>query len=83
MERLTEAGHPMNGAGRSPVPAALLNVHQVAELLGCSVRHVYRLAETGRMPKPAKLGALVRWPQRAIESWVADGCPSCCTGGER
>lgn len=57
--------------------AALLNVGQVAELLGCSVRHTYRMADAGRMPRPIKLGALVRWPRAAIESWIAAGCPSC------
>ena len=63
--------------------AALLDVEQGARLPRCSARHVYRLADAGQIPKPVKLGALVRWPQRAIESWIADGCPSCCTGGER
>lgn len=59
-------------------PAAapvLLDVRAVAELLGCSDRHVYRLADTGRMPKPRKLGALCRWSRVEIDTWIADGCP--------
>ncbi len=57
-------------------PAAqLLSVEAVAAMLGCSPRHVYRLADGGRMPAPVKLGALVRWPKSAIEEWVAAGCP--------
>ena len=43
------------------VEAALLDVKQVAVLLHCSERHVYRLADDRRMPPPMKLGALVRW----------------------
>jgi excisionase family DNA binding protein len=42
----------------------LWDVDQVSEALNCSTRHVYRLAEAGKMPAPVKLGALVRWEQR-------------------
>ena len=54
----------------------MLTVQDVAELLKCSTRHVYRLADSGRMPRPIKLGALVRWPREQLESWIAHGCPS-------
>lgn len=53
----------------------LLDVRAVAALLGCSPRHVYRLADAGKMPAPVRLGALVRWSRQAIEAWIADGCP--------
>jgi excisionase family DNA binding protein len=56
--------------------AKLLDVQSVADLLGCSPRHVYRLSDAGRMPAPVKLGALVRWSKCAIDQWVADGCPA-------
>jgi excisionase family DNA binding protein len=56
--------------------AALLDVQAVATLLSCSTRHVYRLADAGKMPPPVKLGALVRWPRKSIENWLAEGCPS-------
>jgi len=61
--------------------AALLAVGAVAAMLACSARHVYRLADAGRMPPPVKLGALVRWPRRAVEQWLADGCPAVRKGG--
>ena len=54
---------------------ALLDVEQVAELLNCSVRHVYRLADSGKMPRPVKIGALNRWSREIVEGWIADGCP--------
>ena len=56
--------------------AKLLDVQAVAELLGCSPRHVYRLSDAGRMPAPVKLGSLVRWSAAAIREWIDDGCPS-------
>jgi excisionase family DNA binding protein len=61
--------------------AALLDVRAVAQLLDCSVRHVYRLADAGRMPAPLKLGALVRWSRQTIEDWIAGGCKPCRTAG--
>lgn len=51
-----------------------LTVDQVAELLQCSSRHVYRLEERGRLPRAARLGSSVRWPRHAIEDWISNGC---------
>jgi excisionase family DNA binding protein len=56
--------------------AKLLDVQAVAELLGCSQRHVYRLSDAGKMPAPVKLGSLVRWSATAIREWIDQGCPS-------
>lgn len=65
----------MSSAAVSESPA-LLTVRQVAAMLGCSARHVYRLSDRGAMPRPTKLGdVLVRWSRTDIESWVAAGCP--------
>ncbi len=55
--------------------AALLDVKQVAALLNCSQRHIFRLADAGAMPKSRKLGTLVRWNRLELEAWIADGCP--------
>jgi excisionase family DNA binding protein len=63
-------------------PAKLWDVQTVADLCGCSVRHIYRLADAGRMPTPVRLGSLVRWSKTAIEDWIAAGCPSCRKGGD-
>jgi excisionase family DNA binding protein len=60
----------------APACPVLLDVSEVAGLLKCSARHVYRLAYSGRMPKPLKLGALARWNRDAIEQWLAAGCPA-------
>ena len=75
----------MNAAKKSPASphpapvdesaAELLDVGAVASLLGCSKRHVYRLSDAGAMPRPVHLGALVRWPRRAVLDWISAGCP--------
>ena len=66
----------------APGPA-MLTVHEVAGMLSCSARTIYRLTDSGRMPRPVKLGALVRWPRDVIERWIAAGCPSMRAGGQR
>jgi excisionase family DNA binding protein len=81
------ANHPSVPGGRTtkvkgkiahiaPGNAMLLDVQAVAELLGCSTRHVYRLSDAGKMPAPVRLGCLVRWSAAAIQQWIDEGCPS-------
>lgn len=53
----------------------LIGVDKVAELLVCSPRHVYRLADSGRLPRPRKIGHLVRWSVGEIRKWIEEGCP--------
>ena len=54
--------------------AELMDVKAVAALLGCSPRHIARLAGSNKMPDPIKLGALTRWRRADLERWIADGC---------
>ena len=56
--------------------ARFWDVQVIADLLGCSTRHVRRLSDAGKMPRPVKLGALVRWSKAAIEDWIARSCPA-------
>ena len=67
----------------APEAPALLDVGSVAALFDCSTRHVYRMSDAGRMPRPLKLGSLVRWSRAAVEEWISNGCPSCRKGGVR
>jgi excisionase family DNA binding protein len=60
---------------------ALLDVRAVAALLDCSPRHIYRMADSGALPRPVKFGALVRWPRQVIEEWIASGCKPCRPAG--
>jgi excisionase family DNA binding protein len=57
--------------------SAMLDVKNLAAILACSTRTVYRLADGGKMPPPVKLGSLVRWNRAVIEKWIGAGCPSC------
>jgi excisionase family DNA binding protein len=50
----------------------MLKADEVAELLGCSVRTVWRYRDTGELPKPLKVGQLVRWPMEVIEQWIQE-----------
>ena len=59
------------GDERTVGKAELLDVRAVAGLLDCSARHVYRLSDSGKMPRPVKLGQLVRW--RRAELMVLHG----------
>jgi excisionase family DNA binding protein len=62
---------------QSGVKSELFDVRAVAVLLGgCSVRHVYRLVDSGRMPRPVRLGTLVRWRKAEVMHWISDGCPA-------
>lgn len=54
--------------------AELLDAASVAELCGCSVRTVRRLADSGRMPRPVKLGSLIRWRRTEVMDWIESGC---------
>lgn len=62
-------GTPAN----TPAPA-LLDAKQSAILIGCSARHLTRLADVGKAPAPLKVGALTRWRRADLERWIADGC---------
>ena len=60
-----------DGKGR-----AMFSVEDLAQRFDCSPKHVRRMAETGRIPPPIKLGNLVRWRVGAIEQWESEGCPN-------
>ena len=62
-------------AANTETRSQLLDVRAVARMLDCSPRYVYRMSDSGRMPRPVKLGNLVRWNRDAIEDWLAAGCP--------
>ena len=77
---------PNNAESRVTPSPALLGVEHVADMLGVSSRTVRRLVDAGKAPQPTRLGKCVRWPRAAVESWIANGCPSNCRrrpGGAR
>ena len=63
--------------GEQTIAPAMVKVDEVARMLACSARTVYRLADRGRIPPPVRLGAMVRWSRAGIESWIDERCPDC------
>ena len=57
-------------------PARLMTVEAVAAMLAVSSRHIYRLADSGKMPRPVKLGGSNRWDREVIENWIEESCPA-------
>ena len=66
-----------------PSEALMLTADGLAKLLNCSPRSVRRLADQGNVPRPVKIGGLVRWPRSTIELWIAEGCPAVSTRRKR
>jgi len=57
-------------------PALTLTAKQVAAMLNISVRQVWRLHTTGRLPSPIRLGHCVRWRRKEIVGFVDQGAPT-------
>ena len=70
------AGEENTGPTSATAVSALMSVVDLAEHLQCSTRHVYRLSDSGKLPRPIKLGSLVRWRRAEVVEWVRAGCPA-------
>ncbi|OHB54199.1 MAG: hypothetical protein A2Y12_17140 [Planctomycetes bacterium GWF2_42_9] len=85
MNTSEKIGQPVD-AGQETAPgitAVFISINDVAKMLNCSTRHVRRLADWGRIPKPVKLGAILRWVKADLERWATDGCPSSRKAGAK
>jgi excisionase family DNA binding protein len=58
----------------------LVDAAELALTLGCSRRHIMRMSARGEMPRPLRLGSLVRWNRAAIDAWLSRGCPPVVIG---
>lgn len=52
----------------------LIGVREVARLLSCGQRTVYRMADSGAIPVGMKIGGLRRWDVREIQAFIDGGC---------
>ena len=52
-----------------------LSVEEVAQVLGISRAHVWRLHSSGNIPRPIRLGRSVRWDKKTLEAWLEAGGP--------
>ncbi len=48
---------------------------ELAEVLGISRAHVWRMHNRGRLPAPLRFGRSVRWHRDTIEAWLLAGAP--------
>ncbi len=80
-DRATKIDNKSIGDGERP-PTELLDVKMVAAALGISSRQVYRLADCGKIPRPVRLGALVRWRRAELTDWISAGCKAVTTARE-
>ena len=62
----------MDAAGKGG--GVLLSAGDVARLLGCGVRSIWRWSDSGLLPRPLALGRLKRWRRNEIERWAENGC---------
>lgn len=70
---------PRFDAACEPAPATrragLLNVEQVAELLGVCTKTVRRMMKAAKLPRHIELGRLFKWKADEIHRWIEAGCP--------
>jgi len=59
----------------SETTSLLLSARTLAQRLAVSVRTLWRLRSSGKLPEPVHLGGAVRWRKADIDAWVAAGCP--------
>lgn len=52
----------------------LMNAKQVARMLACSERTVWRLRSSGDIPEPVHFGGLTRWTRVSLTEWIESGC---------
>lgn len=52
-----------------------------ASRLGISKRHWLRLVDSGRAPRPIRLGRLTRWAVATLDDWERTGCKPIRTAG--
>jgi excisionase family DNA binding protein len=50
--------------------AATYTVPQLAALMQCSQRHVWRMLDLGQIPGVIRLGRLVRFSRKAVDQWL-------------
>lgn len=62
-----------------PEGAELLTVADVARMLSCSQRSIWRWSGDGTLPPPMRLGSgarpAIRWRRTDLLRWIDSGCP--------
>ncbi len=55
----------------------LIDIKEVARILGISPRLAWRLRDSGKLPPEVRIPSsrLVKFRKSDVEQWIADGCP--------
>lgn len=54
---------------------ATLTADDLANLLHCCRRTIYRRDDAGEIPAPVRIGRQVRWRTDEVKAWLDAGCP--------
>jgi len=54
-----------------------ISAKQLSRLLGVSLRQVWRLNATGKLPRLIRIGGSVRWNRAEVLRWFDASCPDC------
>ncbi|QQE12726.1 helix-turn-helix domain-containing protein [Planctomycetota bacterium] len=54
----------------------LWTVKDLAISLGVSQSHIYRMKNKGLLPKPSRIGGVVRWSVQEVKAWIDAGTPN-------
>jgi excisionase family DNA binding protein len=55
--------------------ALAISARELAQMLDVSLRQIWRLTSSGKLPRPIRLGGSVRWNRSEIQQWFEAGCP--------
>lgn len=53
----------------------LVDVQDVARIMGISAKGVRRQVDAGQLPGVIRVGRLIRFDVQVIHSWISAGCP--------
>jgi len=67
-------------ASAPKAPPALVSAKHLCNQLNCSIRTIWRLRDSGEMPRPVQLGSMIRWKADEINAWISQGCPPTSKG---
>lgn len=73
----------MNQPDPQPEHQRLVSANWPAKYLWVSRATLFRFRAAGRMPKPVKVGGIVRWRIEDVRVWVDAGCPPIDEWGAR
>jgi prophage regulatory protein len=62
---------------RNERPQLAISARELAEMLKVSLRQIWRLNASGKLPKPVRIGGSVRWSRQEIVEWFEAGCLDC------